>query len=195
MWYTWLGGDNIAKKLGFNEYEIDGNIAKIKIVNRKNEKFFTIVDADDIPRLKELGYRWHVTWMKNVDGYYAQTTINLGKIDGFYRSNTMYLHSVISNKRKEEVVDHVNHDTLDNRKENLRITTNSKNLKHRGRLNKNNTSGSRNVSSDGKVWMVQLQIDGKNKVLGKFELEDLEKAIEFSNEMREKYYKEYKGIE
>jgi hypothetical protein len=92
-------------------------------------------------------------------------------------------------------VDHVLHDGLDNRRSNLRITDNSSNTKNRKSKNSNNTTGYRNVThvtSDKKTpYHVQLQINGKNTVLGKFA--DVDKAGKFAKEMRKKYYKEYKG--
>ena len=42
-------------------------------------------------------------------------------------------------------IDHINHNTLDNRLENLRITINNKNSKNRRHKNSNNKTGYRNV--------------------------------------------------
>ena len=91
----------------------------------------------------------------------------------------------------EKNVDHENNDTLDNRKSNLRVVEESKNSKNRKSRNRNNTSGYRNVSLINGKWVVQLQIDGKNKVLGRFD--DVHKAGEFAEEMRQKYYGEFAG--
>jgi hypothetical protein len=40
---------------------------------------------------------------------------------------------------------------------------------------------------------VQLQINGKNTILGKFPYEQLEEAGAFAEQMRQKYYGEYAG--
>lgn len=40
---------------------------------------------------------------------------------------------------------------------------------------------------------MQLQINKKNTVLGKFDYEDLDKAGQFAEEMRQKYYGEFAG--
>lgn len=42
-------------------------------------------------------------------------------------------------------------------------------------------------------WIVQLQINGKNSVLGKFPLDKIEEAGKFAEEMRKKYYGEFAG--
>lgn len=101
------------------------------------------------------------------------------------------LHRFVVNANSALVVDHYDHNTLNNRKYNLRIAEKSNNEKNRKSKNSNNKSGYRNVSMvDGK-WIVQLQIKGKNTRLGSFD--DVHEAGEFAKEMREKYYGEFAG--
>lgn len=90
-------------------------------------------------------------------------------------------------------VDHIDHDTLNNRKYNLRVVERKNNNKHRKSKNKNNKSGYRNVfwNTRESKWIVQLQINGKNTRLGKFD--NIDEAGRFAEEMRQKYYKEFKG--
>jgi hypothetical protein len=67
-------------------------------------------------------------------------------------------------------VDHINHNTLDNRKENLRICTNSENQMNKGKY-KNNKSGYKGVclkKSTGK-WSASIKINKKQKYLGCFD--------------------------
>ena len=92
-----------------------------------------------------------------------------------------------------ETVDHINGNTFDNRKTNLRIVEDSNNLTNRKSKNSNNKSGYRNVcwSKSESKWLVQLQINGKNTVLGKFD--DVDEAGRFAEEMRQKYYGEFAG--
>jgi len=90
-------------------------------------------------------------------------------------------------------VDHINHNTLDNRKSNLREITTSENTRNRKSKNTNNTSGYRNVCWDKQrdKWMVQLHLEGKNKRLGYFD--DVHEAGEYAEKMRKKYYGEFAG--
>ena len=78
---------------------------------------------------------------------------------------------------------------------NLRRITQQENLRHRKSKNKNNTTGYRNViynkTYKTRPYHVQLQINGKNKVLGKFS--DVHEAGRFAEEMRQKYYGEFAG--
>ena len=70
---------------------------------------------------------------------------------------------------KTEFTDHISGDRLDNRRENLRIASNSENQFNRGRPS-NNTSGYKGVSwhrGAGK-WQAQLAVNGKFMYLGLF---------------------------
>lgn len=89
-------------------------------------------------------------------------------------------------------VDHINHDSLDNRQENLRITEVPQNLRNRKFKNITNTSGYRNVHLDGKWWTVTIRINGKQEVMGKFK--NVDDAGEHAELMRQKHYGEYAGL-
>ena len=95
---------------------------------------------------------------------------------------------------KENIhVDHINHDGLDNRKCNLRVTTVSENDHNRKGKNITNKSGYRNVcwSKRDDGWLVTLRINYKQARLGVFD--DVHEAGRFAEEMREKYYGEFAG--
>lgn len=65
-------------------------------------------------------------------------------------------------------VDHINGDTSDNRRENLRLVTPLQSAQNTTK-HKDNTSGYKGVSKtyDGK-WCAIIHVDGKNKYLGRF---------------------------
>src|SRR5690625_2974198 len=70
----------------------------------------------------------------------------------------------------ENQTDHINRDSLDNRKNNLRAATGSLNTANRG-MQSNNTSGYKGVSwakGSGK-WSVDVWINRKKHYLGLFE--------------------------
>ena len=109
-------------------------------------------------------YKWHAHWNKDTKSYYAAT--NVKKEGG---RTLLLMHRLIMNAQKGEQVDHINHDTIDNRKENLRLCTNSQNQHNKGKRI-DNTSGLKGVSRykpSGK-WQARIQLNGKQIHLGRF---------------------------
>lgn len=98
-------------------------------------------------------------------------------------------------KTTDNNVDHRNHIPTDNRKSNLRVITVEQNSRNRETKNRNNKSGYRNVSwrKNENVWVVQLQINGRNTVIGRFPKEQLEKAGKFAEQKRREIYGEFAG--
>lgn len=133
---------------------IDGYIAKIPL--GKNAKDgYTIVDKEYSFLEKHLWY---------LDHGYARTMIN-GKL--------FYLHRlIIPNLQVKQVVDHINRNTLDNRRVNIRATNQTQNL-FNGKLRKDNTSGYKGISWDRtrRKWKVGI----KNRNIGRFST--LEEAL------------------
>ncbi|MBU3186584.1 HNH endonuclease [Clostridium estertheticum] len=176
-----------------NKYTIIEDYVLIHIKNRKDEEFSVFIDLDYLPKLIELNFSWHI-WIDKVTGSpYARCTEYLGKIDGKPKYTTHCLHELVYGSNKGDVIDHRNHNTLDDRKDNLRLITIDKNLKSRKSKNRNNTSGYRNVSKVGDLWYVQLQVEGKNTCLKKFPLDQLDQAGLYASEMRNVYYGKFAG--
>lgn len=98
-------------------------------------------------------------------------------------------------KDEKEWVDHINHKPRDNRKENLRFISVSNNSRNRKTKNRNNKSGYRNVCWDkrSKKWVVQLQVNGRNKPLKRFNEDQLEEAGKCAEKMRKELYGEFAG--
>ena len=184
----------MAKKKG-NNYIIDeeNGIAKIEL-NRwnGNENLQAIIDLDDLERVINFPYTWFAKFNKSIDGYYAAASQYHPELK---RARPIHLHQFIMNTT-ENNVDHINHNPLDDRKSNLRVITVKQNSRYREGKNKNNKSGYRNVCWDKsyKQWKVQLQVDGKGKILGMFPEDKLEEAGRFAEKMRQKYYGEYAGF-
>jgi hypothetical protein len=95
-----------------------------------------IVDAADAPHV--LQYRWHLkTQTARPDHIYAQTSVR--HPDG--RKTSVLLHRWLMEARQGEVVDHVNGNTLDCRRKNLRLAT--------SRGNSTNVTSSKNQKLGG----------------------------------------------
>lgn len=82
------------------EYEIRNNYAVIK--STKNKEF--LVDVDDLRLVKQ--FHWHIS--KN--GYPVRNR------------DKKPLHRILINPSANQIVDHINHNKLDNRRGNLRIS-------------------------------------------------------------------------
>lgn len=186
----------MAKTKGFNPYKITGDTTIIYYTDKFDNIIMEgYVDTEDLPRLKEMNLRWTAGWAKKTKSYYSKAIEYYYDKDGKRRGRTYCLNRVIMNAPKGTYVDHRGHNTLDDRKSNLRVTDNVKNSRNRKSKNSNNKSGYRNVSMrDDKWWIVQLQIEGKNTCLKKFPLDQLEEAGIYAQKMREQYYGEYAGF-
>jgi len=109
----------------------------------------TVIDAVDWPIVSR--FTWHA--MPNVmGGYYAATGVS--RADG--RQTTLYLHRLLMGTPPGLKTDHINHDTLDNRRSNLRVVTNRQNNENRNGAHKNSKTGIRGVppfrSKSGKMY-------------------------------------------
>lgn len=72
--------------------------------------------------------------------------------------------------RRGMVVDHINGKRDDNRIKNIRVTLQADNMRHRTRLNTNNTSGVNGVSYDRerRKWHAAIMVNRKTIHLGRF---------------------------
>ena len=87
-------------------------------------------DAEDWDTIK--AYRWTISFSKaNPDHLYAQAP---GPFEGD-RSH-LRMHRLIKGSPSGKVVDHIDGETLDNRKSNLRICTHAENARNRRRMTK-----------------------------------------------------------
>ena len=103
--------------------------AKMKRI-KLTQKQFAIIDNKDFEKISK--YKWWAEYKKSMKTYYA--VANLSK-----RDKSVFMHRLILNAAKEKMVDHKNHDTLDNRRSNLRLCTNTQNQGN-SRIRKKGTS-------------------------------------------------------
>lgn len=101
----------------------------------------------------------------------------------------IYLHRLVLNTPDGVATDHINGNTLDNRRENLRTCSKKENLRNRGKQ-KNNVSGYKGVyrHRDG-AWVAKIQVDGKHRALGSFKTKE-EAAFVYNNAAK-KYFGEF----
>jgi hypothetical protein len=124
-----------------------------------------LVSAENYGELSQ--FKWYAYYNPNTRSCYAQRGVRLpnGKWT-IERMHRQILGLSYSDKRQG---DHVNFDTLDNRRCNLRIATNAQNNANKRRI-RNNTSGFKGLSRDKRKQKLGAQIghNGKKHWLGYF---------------------------
>lgn len=140
----------VAKKL--SETEIEINHAQV-----------VTVSPEDMEFVLEFKY-----WTQRSDGYVVRGRRKSGKYHLFY------LHREIFRRQGEfipedMVVDHINRDKLDNRRENLRLVDKQQSAYNRGRNSKGTTSKFKGVSgSYQEGWKVHITVEGRSLYLGTY---------------------------
>jgi len=183
------------KKKGFNKYKICGDVTIIYLEKRNGEIFEGLIDTKNLNRLIVLGYHWHVAWRKCTRTYYIRTTVYRETINGKAIYDMYYLHRLLLNIEDPEIcVDHENHNTLDTREDNLRITNKGKNDQHRSGANKNNNTGVRNVSyiERDNVYWVQMMKKGE-RFKWSFPANQFDEACKFAEKKRKELFGKYAG--
>jgi hypothetical protein len=166
-----------------NEYEIRGKVTAIIITSKKHGRIETLINTRKLEKAKEFPYRWGITQDKNTHSMYVVGTI----LGANKKRITTRLHRWITNAPEGLVVDHINHNTLDNTDENLRVLTAAENGQNRKGAIKNSKSGVRGVCWVRKInkWRVVVTINKKRMNLGYFK--KIEEAEKVAVEARKKY--------
>ena len=142
-----------------NKFEVFGDVTEIYLNRSTGDFVKTLIDTEDLEKVREYGYTWHYY----IGKHKASTPYAVGnKVfwENEERNNQrVYLHRVIMDCPDDKVVDHINHDTLDNRKSNLRIVTVSENQQNRKGSRVGSKSGVRGISWDenNKDWIVNVK--------------------------------------
>lgn len=144
-----------------------------------------LIDDEDYAILRQCSY----CAVKKGLGFYARRCAT--KEEQTSGSPTrIYLHREIMRAKKGQVIDHINGNTLDNRKENLRFCTTRQNSRN-AKKNTNNSSGFKGVAwhKNRKVWVAYIKVDYKNKHLGVYNTP--ESAAKAYDEAAKKYFGEF----
>lgn len=116
------------------------------------------IDADMYESIAT--YNWFASWNPHTRSFYAIRNNGAGKIR---------MHHVVLGLQASDEVDHKNHDTLDNRRLNLRRASRTRNQCNR-RKQSNNTSGYIGVTwlMHRKKWDARVKFKGKYYFVGYF---------------------------
>lgn len=143
------------------------NLMSLTVIIPTTQDQVAIVDIFDYNLVSQ--HKWRAIYDKHTGGYYAYA--HELKSDGKHSSLTM--HRLVTNAKKDDVIDHKNGITMDNRGSNLRKTDNSGNMRNRG-LFSSNTSGTSGVSfhtSNG-TWNASYRKNGKLVHIGSYKTKE-----------------------
>lgn len=130
--------------------------------------YVAIVDSEDYEYLSQ--WKWCARKIPKQTNYQGDVYVQAVRMEpGKPRQIMVYMHRHVMGlvKGDRKVVDHLNHNPLDNRKCNLRVTT-SKENRRRSRKPSTNTSGYKGVHWHIKNnhWAATIKVDGKSIHLG-----------------------------
>lgn len=160
-----------------NKYRILGE--KIIIyISHKGKVLESFIDIDDFL----IAYSFPHTWQL-VQGY-IQGSMRHGDEVKYFK-----LHRLITNCPENKVVDHINHNKLDNTRKNLRVVTIAQNNQNY-KIEKPSESGMRGVTwnkQHGK-WRALIVLNKKRIFLGEYEnLEDAKTVVSEARAMQVPY--------
>jgi hypothetical protein len=119
---------------------------------------FAIVDAEDYEWLSK--YKWHAGRPTRAGKIYARRSTHGGGV--------ILMHRMIMNPPKGMVVDHINGNTLDNRRCNLWVCTQAENIQNGG-LHKGAKNRFKGVYPNGRKWYGRVKYKGETYYLGLFD--------------------------
>ena len=160
----------------YNKYELYDDYV-VGYLSTGN-KFY--IDIKDYDLIKD--YYWSESKNHYVVHYSKEQT-----------SKYMYMHRILFKDIKpfpQNVVDHINHNTLDNRRCNLRVVTQMENMKNQ-KIRTTNKTGVTGVTyrPDMNKWEVTIGVNYCTIHVGIFE--NFDEAVEARKQAENKYFKEY----
>lgn len=148
-----------------NKYEIRDGIL-IVFISYKNEVYEALFDVEDLSLIKNHPYKLHL--------YKAPHTMYAYTRQVETKNASQNISRVILNPAPTQVVDHINGNGLDNRRQNLRLVTQEE-----------NTMNKHNVNHDNSIKHV------KNRLYPEWVTENDLKLLGMPEHLTEEYYKVY----
>ena len=161
------------------ELIFDGDVAYVPLTRGH----YATIDAEDAPLVE--GSNW-CAMSEKARMHYAVRTRLLS--NGEFQ--TIFMHRLIAQAYSGTIVDHVNHDPIDNRKTNLRLCSYTEN----GQNSRKKTPGKSNLKgvcwhNQKEKWFARITVNKKQIYLGLYDTE--EEAHKAYCEASEQMHKEY----
>lgn len=144
-----------------NKFDVCGSITKIYLSRGQ----ITVIDTEDLPLVQAYPGTWHAHYSNDTKSYYVD-----GNAYDTGKQRTIRLHRLLFGEPKKRVVDHINRDTLDNRRScNLRVATYAENTQNKN-LCVATKSGVRGVTWNvrNRKWQLRMTVNGRRTSLGLF---------------------------
>lgn len=165
----------------FRPIIIEGDVAIIPLTKGQR----AVIDAVDVPMVEP--YCWHAIWSPHGKCFYAAR----GTFNTHGRVSTLQMHrALLGVTDPKTFVDHRNHDTLDNRRSNLRACTPSESNWNM-RTPRRSTTGLKGVSRYGTQGKYRTYISVHGKVQWFYSFGTPEAAFEFRQKELSKLHGEF----
>ena len=158
--------------------QIEGDVAYVTLT----KGYKAVIDVEDVPSVE--AYNWRVQTKGNNAYAVRSEPIGGGK------QTTVRMHRQITDASPETQVDHIDHNGLNNKRQNLRLCEGIHNTWN-ARRRCNNTSGYKGVSWSGAMskWRARINVKGEEHRLGYFDTP--QEAHQAYCEASKKYHKEF----
>jgi len=145
-----------------------------------------LLDDEDYEKYHK--FKWYAQGTKN--HIYAARSVRYGPHKE-NKKKCLYLHRLILNCKEDEVVDHIDHNTLNNQKYNLRLASHKENIR-----NRKNTYCKKDTAYKGvfkqkgsKTWGAQIVVNYKRIIKSGYKTQN-EAAIAY-NELAIEHFGEF----
>ncbi len=165
-----------------NKYSVFGDVTVIYL-EAHGETLTTVINTEHLEKIKRFKNKWFAIDYGNGLKYVTGYLYNKGK------QKTIYLHRFITDAPNSKIVDHINHNGLDNRTKNLRLVDRSVNALN-SRIYKTNKTGVKNVRWNDRYGYYEVRIRVKGKEYSKYGIKTLEEATVIADEYKNKALKE-----
>lgn len=141
-----------------------------------------IINKNKYKKVMDVSPVWYLH-QPNGDNYQSYARAEVWK-NG--KRKRYYLHRVVSNAKKGQIIDHINHNGLDCTNTNLRFVTTSENAINRKTIQPNNTSGYTGVGfhKSRNKWRAYIQYHNRFIHIGYFDTKE-EAALAYNSKALE----------
>ena len=126
--------------------------AELIVNSPKYGQHRVLIDIEDVEKLSS--FNWYVKYLRK--NFYICAHLSGTK----KTKKTILMHRLITNALENQHVDHISHNTLDNRKQNLRACSHSENMQNKNKYKTNKS---------GVIGQAHIQVEKQKINLGYFE--------------------------